>query len=73
MVLLHNDPDHTLPDVCKALTDVVPDMVTDEAMEITMRTHRTGQCIVRIVPQSLAETYMNGLRQRELVSTIEPM
>ncbi len=71
-VVLHDDPHHTRASVKKKLLAVVPDMCEPEAQEITNRTHRTGQCIVRTVEAELARAYYEGLREQMLTCTVEP-
>lgn len=47
-------------------------MSFEEAMSKMLEAHTSGNAVVRVCPQDMAEEYCDGLRGHGLTSSIEP-
>jgi ATP-dependent Clp protease adaptor protein ClpS len=71
-VILHNDEKHSAGYVTDALVKVIPNLSTQEAWQIMLTAHTTGNAIVVIRPKEVAEYYQECLQGFDLTITIEP-
>ena len=71
-VMLHNDDDHSMDFVVRALLHIVPSLSVEDAAAIMLEAHLTGVALVIVTPRERAEFYCEGLRELGLISTIEP-
>lgn len=72
-VLIHNDDVNSMQHVVESLTHCVPALTREEAFEIMMRAHESGQARVTIAPHDQASRYRSCLESRGLTATIEPL
>ena len=70
-VLLHNDPVNTMDYVVETLRQVVPQLSEQDALSITLETHKTGIGLVIICDLEPAEFYSESLKAKGLTSSIE--
>lgn len=71
-VILHNDDVNTMQHVVESLMRCVPDLTHEEAAEIMLEAHQSGQARVIVAPHSEAARFRNCLESRGLTATIEP-
>ena len=71
-VILHNDDVNTMQHVVESLMRCVSDLTHEEAAEIMLEAHQSGQARVIVAPHAEAARYRNCLESRSLTATIEP-
>jgi ATP-dependent Clp protease adaptor protein ClpS len=71
-VILHNDDEIDMVYVIFALLHSVHQLTVQEAEQIVLTAHLTGQAIVIICPRESAEYYQERLLSYSLKATIEP-
>ena len=71
-VLLHNDDVNSMDHVIHALTQAVPGMPTEQAVNVMLEAHLRGLALVIVCPLETAEYYRDRLISFSLTSTIEP-
>ncbi len=70
-VILHNDDVNEMMHVVRSLMRSVPDLSSEQAVEIMLEAHNQGQATVIICPLELAELYRDRLQSCGLTATIE--
>ncbi len=70
-VILHNDDVNEMGYVTMALLRSVPNLTSEQAVEIMMTAHLHGQAVVIVCPLELAELYRERLEGYGLTATIE--
>jgi ATP-dependent Clp protease adaptor protein ClpS len=70
-VVLHNDDYHAMDYVVAALAKSVPSLTVEEAVNIMLEAHNTGQAVVITCPLEQAELYRDRIRSFGLDVTIE--
>lgn len=70
-VILHNDDHNDMLHVVHSLVICVPEVTPDQAVEIMMEAHNSGQALVVVCPLERAELYRDRLESRGLTATIE--
>ena len=71
-VLLHNDDFNPMEYVVQVLITTVPSLTQPQAVSIMMEAHSNGIALVITCAQEHAEFYCETLKERGLISTIEP-
>ena len=72
VVILYNDDVNTMQHVVQSLLRCVPHLTHEEAAEIMLEAHQSGQARVTVAPHGEAARYRNCLESRGLTATIEP-
>jgi ATP-dependent Clp protease adaptor protein ClpS len=70
-LILHNDDVNSMDHVVFALTNAVPGISIDRAVEIMLEAHNTGRALVIVCPLEQAELYRDRLKSYSLTATIE--
>ncbi len=70
-VILHNEETHSMEYVVQALVKSVPELSTEQAIEIMMEAHTSDRAVVVTGPLERAELYRDRLRTFALGVTIE--
>ena len=70
-VLLHNDDEHEMGFVVRALVASVPELTAERAAEVMLEAHLQGQAEVIVCPLERAELYRDRLRTYGLGSSVE--
>ncbi len=71
-IILHNDDIHDMLFVVAALLQTITSLGRAGAFEIMLRAHQTGKAIIATMPRETAEFYCGELRNKGLLTTIEP-
>ncbi len=71
-LILHNDDVNSMQHVVESLLRCVPDLSHEQAAEIMLEAHQSGQAQVIVAPREEAARYRNCLESRGLTATIEP-
>jgi len=70
-VLLHNDDEHEMGYVVRALVASVPELSVERAAEVMLEAHRRGRAEVIVCPLERAELYRDRLHAYGLGSSVE--
>jgi ATP-dependent Clp protease adaptor protein ClpS len=70
-VILHNDDHHAMDYVVEALIKSVPSLTVEQAVNVMLEAHNTGQAVVITCPLEEAELYRDRIRSYGLGVTIE--
>lgn len=70
-VLLHNDDEHDMGYVVRALVASVPELSAERAAEVMLEAHLQGRAEVIVCPLERAELYRDRLHSYRLGSSIE--
>jgi ATP-dependent Clp protease adaptor protein ClpS len=71
-VILFNDNVHLANDVASWLVASVPGLSSQDAWQITLQAHNTGQAVIITCPREEAELYQERLQSYGLTVSIEP-
>lgn len=66
-VILHNDDIHFADDVARWLVASVPGLSSQDAWQITLQAHNTGQAVITTCPREEAELYQERLSKLRIV------
>jgi ATP-dependent Clp protease adaptor protein ClpS len=61
-VILHNDDHHAMGYVVAALVKSIPSLTAEEAVNVMLEAHNTGQAVVITSPLEQAELYRDRIR-----------
>jgi ATP-dependent Clp protease adaptor protein ClpS len=61
-VILHNDDHHAMGYVVAALVKGIPSRTAEEAVNVMLEAHSTGQAVVITSPLEQAESYRDRIR-----------
>jgi ATP-dependent Clp protease adaptor protein ClpS len=70
-VILYNDDHNDMTYVVRSLVLCVPEVSTEQAVEIMLEAHLQGRALVIVCPLERAELYRDRLESRGLTATIE--
>ena len=70
-VILHNDDHNEMMYVVRSILLCVPEVSTDQAIQIMVDAHQNGRALVIVCPLERAELYRDRLESRGLTATIE--
>ncbi|MGQ0627401.1 MAG: ATP-dependent Clp protease adaptor ClpS [Phycisphaerales bacterium] len=69
-VILHNDDHNDMLSVIMALMEVAK-VAEQQAMQVMLEAHRSGVALVRVTHKEHAELIVDGLKSKNLTSTME--
>ena len=70
-VILHNDDRNSMDHVVQSLLACVPELETEEAVQVMLTAHEEGRARVIRCPLERAELYRDRLELKGLTATIE--
>ena len=72
-VILYNDDVNSMQHEVQSIMRCVPELSHEEAAEVMLEAHRSGQARVIVAPHEQAARYRNCLESHGLTATIEPL